>query len=1197
MAVKDYTKHYDGLREGGSAVPTPNTVSRNNEVGDRAFQTVVWQSGRAILDSELQLGQDAAWWDTTLFRKWQVPSGWLRGTTHYGVLNDYTLESAPLTVVDNIGSADAYILPDQTMINCLILPRLEAVVAGRPLVVEFTNTESTGYNLIPLAPAQIYDGTEGTIKRTDFVFLEVWLALVAPSPKASGQVMVVDSTALVPGDVITIAGLPLTAAAAPALNSFVIVAGDEAATAFNIADAINDPLNAFSTIVAARLTGDTVTVESLIAGVGALAPPPPSGNFIDLAVVTAVVGAIVVSGPFLVGGEDRYSKPSTAQDMIYRHGNVLSPTATWLPDELVDPVVNVETAQRVQLQYRIRTTDTNQGVNYKKHPDGFSTTAAGPVPVIYAQGGTGAPVARFPFVPADKTSIWLDSSAVAYDMEDTGLWLAGDGSKVAAKALGSVDGYVYAIPICFVHRHNDVSSSMAGFKGFDPVSNANGAPCFEHLGYNGPLGVIPAGASDRPDGHYCDVIDPTRILDLRRHVLLTGMDGASELQFQIQSLLDGTNLTWSVDTASVQTLGGDSGDVSTQHLVCNEIGRSNAHDGNNVTSGDTQRGEFIRDFDHVARRFGDQSVVERVVFAFYPGDRVAGPAFAPGLVNSGKYVTKAGGSPNDEWAEGDVLHLDLTALDATTLGGIFQGSADGGASFIPGGPFSASVAEFAPIGTVITDVLSVYHDDGHYDFSVLQEAQLGTVVGLGTMHLEVTLDANPTLASNGLPVGMGNPEHSMVVTAPNAGSMRRIFLEVEVTYPLGMGVTDTPNLQVTPDDTVYNGSKSSGQAPGPGPVVENDADQRPNDFEALLAPKYRDTYREVMLEYVPNDTTSHVPGDKHAGAPVGSVNTETIVSRNTRSLHTPRRIYGSDNKLPTVTDMGTMALMIIDPAVTEYGSSTRLIGVTAPLSGAGHTQCEVTYFPQDPVPNYGVLGGGYQLSVYFRSTAPQTAGVKEGDIGTSGDGVIPTTLNVEPLMMSPSVWTGQVGAGSQDRAYPYEQPFEHIPVNDELAGLTREWFFCATSNIAISDFNADTGLLNLHPFVQADTQNVLQFGGAGNDEKPRVDSEFRAFYPFAADWVYRPTVLTQPLYGAVRHKVVFPFLARMVEEVHAVDGNGLLFRKNEVVLIVLTRFAELDEENNVRFTDANNTTCAALYRTRNMLMVVGDKFQPVPAAP
>lgn len=1211
MAVKDRTKHYEGLRDPAGATPTPNTVSRNIEVGDRSLMTIVWQSGKAILDSELQAGQEAAWWDTFNYRRWQTPSGWFRGTTHYDSLSDFTLESAPVEVEDDIedvdgsigsvgshgsiGPGDAGILPDRTMINCILLPQLECVVAGHPIIVEYTYTRTPGWNLIPLPPSQIYDGTEGTVKRTDFLFLEVWYALVAPSPKASGQIQVADNSVLVAGDLVTIAGTNLTAVAVPGGVDTFVIGANENATAYNIATAINDAANSFDTIVNARVFGDTVTIESVVPGTGD-AGPPQSGNFITLSVTTVVVGAMVASGATLTGGANRYAKPTTDQDALYRHGNVLSPWPVWLQDEIVDPVVDAETTQRIQLQYRIRSTGTHEGVNYKKHPDGFSDTTAapGPAPTVYAQGGTSGEVPGYPFVPADRTSTWMNSSAEAYDTEDTGLWVAGDGSDAAAEALGALDGYVYAIPLCFVHRHNDVSSSAAGFKGFDPVSNANGAPCYQHLGYNGPLGAIPAGASDRPDSHYCDVIDPTRILDLRRHILLPGgLDTASELQYQIQSLLDGTNHTWSIDTSSKQDLGGDSGDISVQHLVCNEVGRSHAHDGNNVTSGDTQRGEFIRDFDHISRRFGDQSIVERVVFAFYPGDRAVAPAVAPGLVNPGKYVTKAAGGTADVWTGGDTLHLNLEELDATTLGGIFQGTADGGGSFVPGG-FTPSMAEFAPIGTVITDVLGVYHDDGNYGGAVDQTVKPTLVQGLGTMHLEVTLDENGTTVTGGLPA----VPYDMVESPPGGGgSPRRIFVEVEITYPLGTGITDTPDLVVEPDGTVYDGSKSAGEAPGPGPIIENDAGQRPNDFEALEAPWYRDTYREVHLEYIANDTTSHDPAQKHAGSPVGSVNPETIVSRDRQLLYTPRRIYGSPSKLPTVTDAAVVAPMVIDPATTEYGSSSRQIGLTAALSGAGQTLCNVTYFPQDPIPNYGVLGGGYQVSVYFRSNAPQTAGVKEGDIKTSGDGVIPTTLNVEPLFMGPAVWSGQVGSGSQDRGYPYGASLDQITINDGTPPMTREWYFCATANIAIDDFDADTGLLRLNPFVQADTQNVLQFGGTAGDESPRVDAEFRAYYPFAADWVYRPTVMSQPLYGAVRHKVMFPFLARVTEEVHAVDGNGILFRKNEVALIVLSRFAELDEENNVRFTDSGNTTSAALYRTRNMLIVVGDRHTPVPAAP
>jgi hypothetical protein len=214
---------------------------------------------------------------------------------------------------------------------------------------------------------------------------------------------------------------------------------------------------------------------------------------------------------------------------------------------------------------------------------------------------------------------------------------------------------------------------------------------------------------------------------------------------------------------------------------------------------------------------------------------------------------------------------------------------------------------------------------------------------------------------------------------------------------------------------------------------------------------------------------------------------------------------------------------------------------------------------------------------------------------TATGSVLPTTLRVEPLKMGSDVWTGQVGAGSVDRAFPYSQPLDQIP-DYSPDGATPEWYFCGTSDVAVADFESNTGLLSLHPFVQADSQNEFQFGGL--TAPPTQDTEFRAYYSFAADWVYRPTILSQPLYGAVRHKVFFPFLARVVEEVPAAGGDpgGLLYRKNEVVLMILSRHATLDNDNSVKFVDTDNATVAALYRTRNLLLLAGDKTTPVPVS-
>lgn len=1145
MGVKDHKPFYPELGEVASQVLTPNTVSRGDHVGDRAFTSVVVEAGNPVLDREFNLMGDAAAHIERLLRSRQTPSGWLRGQTRYDCYGDYTLaEPVPPAIYFDPFIPQGHIDPDSGMpLNSFILPRLMAHVAGQPVVVEFTNTSVPNANFIVLEPPSEYSEGIETIPRTDFVFLEVWKALVAPSPRARGWIRVVSLPA--PGAFLTLDAVNLTAvAAAPAANQFLIGANVND-TAQNIGAAINNGAGPY-TALTAQVIDDTVLLYA--------AEPGVAGNAISLASSTA---ALTISGAFLALGEDRPNKPS--QSTLFRHGNTLAPTPANLPDELTDPILQSETTQRVQLQYRIRVTGPREAVNFKKHPDGFSTKAAGN-PTIFAQGGRNAPVLGYTFQRADGTST---SEATAYETSDDGLWIAGLGDETSAQELGTVDGFVYAIPLCFVFRHHN--------GGFQPTYAANGALEFAD------------GPSDRPDGEFSDVITQNSLLDLRRHVSLTGFDYAGELQFQMQSLLDGSLRTWAIMGGDKEAyLGGHSADVSTRFLVCNEVGRDDAHNGAPPGSGElTQRGTFIRNFDHIARRFGSQPVNERVVFSFYPGDRAVPPAFGDGTVNLGKYVVKAG-TTDDKWAEDDVLHLDLDLFNASTLGNIFEGKDGGGPS--SGTTPNPFIGAFMPPGTVITDVLTAYHDDGNYTTPVDQRVQVKLIKGVGSHHLEVTLDANDTSVTGGENVG----SYPMVESGGSGlGSPRRIFLEVEVSYPVGVGTTCIPDVPLVPDPSVYDGTSGL----GPGALIENAGvpGQRPNDLAGLQAPRFRAGYREVRLGYVTDATASHEVKDTNPAS-------DQIVSRDAFTLYPPRRVDG----VASVFDTQVPGLRPVSLSLTEFGSSSRKVVLEQALSGP-QTLATVQYYPQDAIPNYGPDGGGYQISVYYRSFAPQTAGTKEGAITTDTDGTLPTILRVEPLLLSDTLWTGQASVGSVDPSFPYTEPLTALPINDGVVptGTTPEWALCATAQVTIGDFDADTGLLSLHPLVPADGQNILELGGLGADEMPRKDLDFRAFYPFADDAVYRPTILAQPLFGSTRHKVFTPFLVRAVQDVPGDDGGGILWRKNELLLVVLTRYAELDEENTVRFVDPqeSNRTCAGVYRTRNLLLVVGDGVTALPSPP
>jgi len=614
-------------------------------------------------------------------------------------------------------------------------------------------------------------------------------------------------------------------------------------------------------------------------------------------------------------------------------------------------------------------------------------------------------------------------------------------------------------------------------------------------------------------------------------------------------MLDGRNRTWAVDGGDKNVLGAGSGDVSTRYLVCNQIGRDNAHGGVIPTSGDTTRGPTIRNFDHVARRFGAQQVVERFVVEVYPGYTPA-PSGTDPVGHPGVYNTQVNPGWNG-WAVGDVVTIDLSNLNASSLGS-FDPSTNTYAEFVG----NASVADFAPPGTVITDVISIYHDNGNNAAAVDQRVVERLLTGLGTMRVEIELDDNTASVDAGGTVAA----HRMVGGGggPDDGSDRRIFVELEVTYPAGVGTTDTPSDPVlSPDAGVYLS----------GPVLENQPLQRPLDWEGLRDPEFRSGHREVKVEYVANDGSG-----VGSGTPIA----DSIVSRSSTTLVFPRRVHGSALHVVGVTDSVAAQPHNVDNAATEYGSSSRLVTVTtgggpadSPLSGAGQTLCAVTYFAQDPLPNYGAAGGGYQVGVYYRTVAAATAGVQPGAMAA-----IPDPVTFQVLTLLDDTWTAVAGKGSQDVPFPYVDPMDFLPVNDDgTATFPGEWYFQGNAAVSVADFGAEAGILRLHTFVQADGSDPLVLSGKGKDV------EYRAFYGAAATAAgYRPSSAAQPLSGVARHKAFTAALARSTTDT-------ALYRRGEVLLLVFGEYLELSEQNAVVFPTTGTRSSVAVYRTANLLLI------------
>ena len=1069
----------------------PSSVSRDLTPAEYSWDSIVYQSGRPILDAELNLPQDAQDYNRVLLAGQSLPSGFIRGQGTLSSFSDYAFGAPPVVPA-----------------NSFVLSRLLASVASMPVVIDYTAISTANTNIVTLPAASVGTGLPADIKRTDFVFLEVWRAQVAPSPRAYGYVQIANAPfSLSDGDTITIDTTVLggptvtfTARNVPTVPLEFLIGANADATGINFAAAVNNPANGLFPAYAVA-NAHSSSIVQITAGAGGLV-----GIGVTLVRVEVVLGSIVLSGPTLLGGADRPNKPT--QDTIYRHGNVQAPGGVDLTDNLVDPILNVESTQRVQVQYRLRVYSSALfGVNPKTSPDGFSNTA------VLAQGTQVAPVPLYPFVPADNTTVSASSDATAYGFLDNGLYIAGDGSSAAATALGTADGFVYAIPVCFVFRRNNAF----GVGGFDPASNANGALSVSHVGFsnthldNTGAVVIAAGESDRPDGLFHDVIDASDILDLRRHVTPPGYDFASELKAQTQSLLDATNHTWQVDASDMGTIGSGSGGQATTPMVCDEIGRT--------PSG--TRGDNIRVFDHIARRFASQPVVERVIFEVMPNAGSYPAGFT--VVNSGT-----------GWCEGDTIAIDFTALDPSSL----QDWTTGGGAVM--------VAVNWPVYTRVTDVLTSYHDDGHSTVPVDQTVQFSSVTGVGTTTVTVTLDYNPQVTD----VAASGTLLTDLSLGVN-GSRRRVFLELEVTYPTGAGLTRTPIAPLTP-------SVTSGYLPyDGGAVVEFDATNRPGEMVPTWVPHpmFRPPFREVLLEQASGD--SAIPAN---------VVTDTLVTRTTTTVHTPRRIQ-------TLT--GLLANGVA-PASATLGSSEREITLAAAVTG--QLPVTVAYYAQDPIPDAGT---GYELDVYYRMTAPQTCGVQAGAIPAN---LLPQGLVLEPLSVSNQVWTAQTGAGSTELAFPYAAPLDPIPTCVDGSGLPKDWYFAATATVSVTDFSAETGSLTLHSMVPMDGSNTITLGSSAVGRGTFVDGEFRALYDYANHLGYKPTAMAQPLSGAARHKVFTTVLARSTQ-------RTLLFRKGELLLIVIARSAELDSNNKVILADSAPSfsfTVASVYRTKNLLLTAGN---------
>jgi len=239
-------------------------------------------------------------------------------------------------------------------------------------------------------------------------------------------------------------------------------------------------------------------------------------------------------------------------------------------DDILDASLGAESTKRVQIQYRLRVI---QGVDLFAYPYGMNDPSVVANSVPAAAAAPDGVATLFPYTSQSAAG-------------DPGLWRAGDG--VPTNTLGTVDGYMYALPLMAVVRRNTAA--------FDRNSNHNG-------------GVASPGPSDRPDGLFYDIVDARDIIDLRTGVAPEGWNYREVTEKNTHFLFDNA-----LRTELTRTLIGGGMDGNTV-LWADEVG---VLPGDGTTTGDTPGAEFIGQFDGVRRRFSDRVIHEIVCLAFTP---------------------------------------------------------------------------------------------------------------------------------------------------------------------------------------------------------------------------------------------------------------------------------------------------------------------------------------------------------------------------------------------------------------------------------------------------------------------------------------------------------------------------------------------------------------------------------------------------
>jgi hypothetical protein len=374
-----------------------------------------------------------------------------------------------------------------------------------------------------------------------------------------------------------------------------------------------------------------------------------------------------------------------------------------------------------------------------------------------------------------------------------------------------------------------------------------------------------------------------------------------------------------------------------------------------------------------------------------------------------------------------------------------------------------------------------------------------SVVGLGTSQVVITLD-----------------------TPPAAGSSADVWVEFEISYPSGSGLTSLVSEEV---DNF-------------GILVHN-----PSSFNSLFTTNFTDDAagRSALLPFLTLD-----------------------------QILLPEVPYVADVNDPDASF-----------TVTVNGSSRNVTSISAdlktltftPAEASGGLAATVEFTPNRPFPINSVEATLYYL-------APAIQAIPFEFLDNPAD-LVNKSLELEPLFVSDKVYSGTVSSGSVVTPFPYEGALNQIPVS-ALAGSAyqSEGELNAPGPISVDDFDADVGMLVLHAFVPMALTDSLVLQNP-IDVQGSQSLEFIDHYLATSEGAYIPTAIAQPLSIPVEHKAFFPMIARVKRDCDFGPKGSVVLVVFSQYYDYSTLLPEGTQVDHNRVSLTSEMSCASIYRLKS----------------